>query len=111
MYNLLFEILRPQLPLLFPSFRISVLAGVKPSSVSNSDIIDQPVWQFLSLLAVHSNEEQQQALVGGLRDMILENVISANKGFADSEESRRLRLANVNLLLHALGLDASQISM
>ncbi|PIL24946.1 hypothetical protein GSI_12833 [Ganoderma sinense ZZ0214-1] len=111
MFSLLFEILRPHFPLLFPSFRLSVLAGVNPSSIPNSDVLDQPVWQFLSLLAVHANEEQQQALVGGLRDMILENVISASKGFADSEESRRLRLANVNLLLHALGLDASQISV
>nr|VWO94664.1 MDR efflux pump ABC3 [Ganoderma boninense] len=111
MFSLLFEILRPHFPLLFPSFRLSMLAGVNPSNIPNSDVIDQPVWQFLSLLAVHANEEQQQALVGGLRDMILENVISANKGFADSEESRRLRLANVNLLLHALGLDASQISV
>lgn len=111
MFSLLFEILRPQFPLLFPSFRLSLLAGVSPSNIPNSDAIDQPIWQFLSLLAVHANEEQQQALVGGLRDMILENVVSASKGFADSEDSRRLRLANVNLLLHALGLDASQISV
>ena len=111
MYDLLFDYLRPHLHLLFPSVRLGMLAAVSFITVPNADVIDQPVWQFLATLAVHANEEQQQALVGGLRDMILENVVSASKGFADSEDSRRLRLANVNLLLHALGLDASQISV
>ena len=111
MYNLLFDLLRPQLHLLFPSVRLSLLAGVNFTSIPNADSIDQPVWQFLSTLALHANEEQQQALVTGLRDIVLENVASATKGYADSEESRRLRLANVNIFLHALGLDASQITL
>lgn len=109
MYNLLFDLLRPHLHLLFPSVR---LGGVNFYNVPNADVIDQPVWQFLATLAVHANEEQQQTLVTSLREIVLENVATATKGWsADSEERRRLRLANVNLFLHALGLDSSQINL
>ena len=111
MYNLLFDLLRPRLHLLFPSVRISLVTGVSFTQVPNADVLDQPVWEFLSTFALFANEEQQQALVTGLREIVLENVASATKGYADSEESRRLRLANVNIFLHALGLDASQITL
>ena len=90
MYNLLFDLLRPHLHLLFPSVR---LGGVNFYNVPNADVIDQPVWQFLATLAVHANEEQQQTLVTSLREIVLENVATATKGWsADSEERRRLRL-------------------
>ena len=56
--------------------------------------------------------KQQQALVGGLREVVLENVASATKGWgADSDDQRRLRLANVNAFLRSFGLDASQIQL
>ncbi|CDO73306.1 hypothetical protein BN946_scf185008.g68 [Trametes cinnabarina] len=110
LYNHLFELLRPHLPLLFPSVRLSMLSGVNFTSIPNSDVIDQPVWQFFASLACSANDTQQQVLVGGLRDVVLENVTTATKGMGlESEERRRLRLANVNLFLHALGLDSSQI--
>ncbi|KAI0741955.1 topoisomerase II-associated protein PAT1 [Daedaleopsis nitida] len=112
MYTLLFDLLRPQLHLLFPSVRLSLVEGVNFYQVPNADTIDQPVWQFLATLAVHADEEQQQALVTGLREIVLENVATATKGWGtDSEERRRLRLANVNIFLHALGLDSSQINL
>ncbi|KAI0664219.1 topoisomerase II-associated protein PAT1 [Cubamyces menziesii] len=112
LYNHLFELLRPQLVLLFPSVRLSMLSGVNFTSVPNADVIDQPVWQFLASLACSADETQQQALVTGLRDIVLENVTTATKGIGlESEERRRLRLANVNLFLHALGLDSSQIAV
>ncbi|OSD05523.1 hypothetical protein PYCCODRAFT_1362112 [Trametes coccinea BRFM310] len=110
LYNHLFELLRPHLPLLFPSVRLSMLSGVNFTNIPNSDAIDQPVWQFFASLACSANDAQQQVLVGGLRDVVLENVTTATKGLGlESEEQRRLRLANVNLFLHALGLDSSQI--
>ena len=112
MYNLLFDMLRPQLHLLFPSVRLALKANTNVANVPNADVIDQPIWQFLATLAVHANEEQQQALVAGLREIVLENVATATKGWGDdSEERRRLRLANANLFLHALGLDSSQITL
>lgn len=113
MYALLFDLLTPQLPLLFPSVRLSMISGTSFVSVPNADVIDQPVWQFLSTLALHANEEQQQVLVAALREIVLENVATATRGVGgvESEERRRLRLANVNLFLHALGLDSSQITL
>ena len=112
MYNLLFDLLRPRLHLLFPSVRISLVTGVSFTQVPNADVLDQPVWEFLSTFALFANEEQQQALVGGLREVVLENVATANKGWgSDSDEQLRLRLANVNAFLRSFGLDASQIQM
>ncbi|KAI8996589.1 topoisomerase II-associated protein PAT1 [Trametes punicea] len=112
LYNHLFELLGPQLSLLFPSVRLSMLSGVNFTSIPNSDVIDQPVWQFFASLACSANDSQQQALVTGLRELVLENVTTATKGIGlESEERRRLRLSNVNLFLHALGLDSSQIAV
>lgn len=112
LYNHLFELLRPQLHVLFPSVRLSMLSGINFTNVPNADVIDQPVWQFFASLACSANDTQQSVLVTGLRDIVLENVTTATKGLGvESEERRRLRLANVNLFLHALGLDSSQIAV
>ena len=76
-----------------------------------SDSIDQPVWQFLAALALHGNIEQHHVLVATLREKILNNVLSVNKGWVQDEEERQTKLANVNLFLHAVNLDSSQIAM
>lgn len=61
-----------------------------------TDTLDQPIWNFLATFAVHSSMEQQQILVTILRDKVLENVISASKGWNAEENTKRL--ANVNLV-------------
>ncbi|KAJ1023154.1 hypothetical protein NDA16_003307 [Ustilago loliicola] len=81
----------------------------------NVDLEDEPSWNLMAALAVSSTMEQQQVLVQELRDKILENVISAKEwqkrnGGAGGEEID-IRIRNVNLLLHALNLDAAQISV
>jgi len=109
MFDHLFQLLAPHLLLLFPSTRIH-----KPESVNNqtrTDVIDQPVWQFLAALALHAVVEQHHILVSTLREKILDNVLSVNKGWVHDEDERRTKLANVNLFLHALNLDSSQIAM
>lgn len=73
--------------------------------------MDQPVWQFLAALALQASGEQQQILVTSLREMVLENVTTATKGWVTDAEQRRMRLANVNIFLHALGLDSTQIAV
>lgn len=73
--------------------------------------MDQPVWQFLAALALHASPEQQQILVTSLREKVLENVTSVTKGWVADAEEGQTKLANVNLFLHALGLDSSQIAM
>ena len=115
MFDHLFQLLHPNLLYLFPSTRITAaLAALPPNSPvppMHTEALDQPVWQFLAALALHATNEQQQALVTSLREKVLENVASANKGWVADEDERRAKLGNVNLFLHALGLDSSQISI
>ena len=115
MFDHLFQLLHPNLLFLFPSTRIAeALATLPPNSAvlpMHTEALDQPVWQFLAALALHATNEQQQALVTALREKVLENVASANKGWVADEDERRAKLGNVNLFLHALGLDSSQISI
>ncbi|KAK0467322.1 topoisomerase II-associated protein PAT1 [Desarmillaria tabescens] len=75
------------------------------------DIIDRPVWQFLAALALHALPEQQPILVHSLREKVLENVVSAKKGWVSDEQERRAKLHNVDLFLSALGLSSSQIDL
>ncbi|KAJ2927810.1 hypothetical protein H1R20_g9280, partial [Candolleomyces eurysporus] len=113
MFDHLFQLLAPHLLLLFPSTRIAHtnITGQPPAVPSSIDIVDQPVWQFLAALALHAVTEQHQILVTSLREKVLDNVFSVNKGWVVDEEERQTKLANVNLFLHALGLDSSQIAM
>ncbi|KAF8216307.1 topoisomerase II-associated protein PAT1 [Mycena galopus ATCC 62051] len=110
-FDQFFVLLTPHLLQLFPSSRITLPAHHPPSAALAVDIIDQPVWQFLAALALQAVQEQHQVLVTSLRDKVLENVLSANKGWVADEDERRTKLANVNLFLHALGLDSSQIAL
>ncbi|KAI0704296.1 topoisomerase II-associated protein PAT1 [Cytidiella melzeri] len=111
LFNQLFILLSPHLLFLFPSVRQAVTNNVPLANVPNSDEVDQPVWQFLAILAAHAAVEQQQILVSAVKERVLESVASANKGHGiKSEEERVKRLANVNIFLHALGLDSSQIT-
>ena len=114
MFDHLFQLLHPNLLYLFPSTRMATaLAPLPPNSIPlrHTEALDQPVWQFLAALALHATNEQQQALVTALREKVLENVASASKGWVADEDERRAKLGNVNLFLHALGLDSSQISI
>ncbi|KAH9812614.1 topoisomerase II-associated protein PAT1 [Melampsora americana] len=77
---------------------------------SGLDLEDEPVWQLMATLAVSTDSDGQQALVGGLRDKVLENVMAVGKNWV-SDEIGSLKIRNVNLLLHALGLDASMINL
>ncbi|KAI9220009.1 topoisomerase II-associated protein PAT1 [Blastocladiella britannica] len=75
---------------------------------------DAHVWQFLASLAVAASVEQQTMLVTEVRERILSNVVAGELGAAGTSSSTAADKAeravyNVNLFLHALGLDASQI--
>ncbi|TFK25645.1 hypothetical protein FA15DRAFT_341353 [Coprinopsis marcescibilis] len=113
MFDHLFQLLAPHFMLLFPSTRIAHtnITGQPPAIPTSIDIVDQPVWQFLAALALHAVTEQHQLLVTALREKVLDNVLSVNKGWVSDEEERQTKLANVNLFLHALGLDSSQIAL
>jgi DNA topoisomerase 2-associated protein PAT1 len=105
-FDHLFQSLAFHFLLLFPSTHS---ASSAQTSHAQADLTDQPVWQFFAALALHAGSEQQHTLVTTLREKILDNVSSVNKGWIRDDEERQTKLANVNLLLHALGLDSSQI--
>jgi DNA topoisomerase 2-associated protein PAT1 len=109
MFDHMFQLLAPHLPSLFPSTRMAV--NTPPGLVRPVDQADQPVWQLLAAVALHAATEQHHVLVAALREKILDNVLSVNKGWVATEDERQTKLANVNLFLHALGLDSSQIAM
>ncbi|KZT43122.1 hypothetical protein SISSUDRAFT_1040559 [Sistotremastrum suecicum HHB10207 ss-3] len=111
LYDRLFHVLSSHLVDFFPSTR---LAAAMPFGIDYyldpniTDVLDLPVWRFLAAFAVHASMEQQQILVVRLREKVLDNVVSASKG---TEIEYRRRLDNVDLFLHALGLDSSQINI
>lgn len=108
MFNTLFHIIAPHLLLLFPSTRAAAIGGTNFVTTPQHDVADQQVWQLLAAIALHASLEQQQYLVATLREKILENVVSANRDWTGNEDSA-IKLANVNIFLHALGLDSSQV--
>ncbi|CAD6884028.1 unnamed protein product [Tilletia laevis] len=128
-FNLLFHRLSSPgvLPSLFPSARphfdstpFSLLSGSMDDAAA-----DEPVWNLCAALAVSASMEQQQVLVQELRERILENVFKAREvgrrrvellgasgpGAGEEIDATDVRIRNVNLLLHALNLDATQITI
>ncbi|EJD07401.1 uncharacterized protein FOMMEDRAFT_100603 [Fomitiporia mediterranea MF3/22] len=107
----LYHIFGPFLLSLFPSSRIPTLRTSAGVLTVDADLLDQPVWKFLATFALHADNEQQQVLVSTLREKILDNVLAVNKGFITDEAEQNLKITNVNIFLHALGLDSSQITV
>ncbi|KAG0279694.1 hypothetical protein BGZ95_000484 [Linnemannia exigua] len=71
---------------------------------------DVHVWRFLAAMAVGATVDQQHVLVTEVREQVLDNVIAAQTTRLSPEKAAQ-RIGNVNLFLHALGLDASQVSV
>ncbi|KAG9223720.1 hypothetical protein CCMSSC00406_0004939 [Pleurotus cornucopiae] len=111
MFDHLFQLLTPHLLALFSSTRLAPLLPQGTQVGIAMDELDQQTWQFLAALALHASPEQHQVLVASLREKILHNVVSINKGWVTDEEETRLKLANVNIFLNAIGLDSSQITL
>ncbi|PLW07966.1 hypothetical protein PCANC_24283 [Puccinia coronata f. sp. avenae] len=125
-FNQLFNHLSSDFASLFPSTRLagaSSLADALPTQSaadslemnqkymrSGIDLEDEPVWQLMAALAVSTDADGQQTLVGGLRGKVLENVIAVSKKSVP-DEIGAMKIRNVNLMLHALGLDASMIKL
>lgn len=88
LYNRLFDVVEPVLPILFPG------------SINDTD--DMYIWQFLAAMGVGASPEQQQRLVIGVKDRVMETV---NVSKALPADMASARLANVNLFMRAIGLD------
>lgn len=88
LYNRLFDSVEPVLPFVFPG------------SVNDGD--DVYVWQFLAAMGVGASPEQQQRLVLGVKDRVMETVAVSK---ALPAEIASVRLGHVNLFMRAIGLD------
>ncbi|KAK3721013.1 DNA topoisomerase 2-associated protein pat1 [Vermiconidia calcicola] len=90
LYSRLFDTIEPVLPYIFPT----------DTNVSASD--DVYVWQFLAAMGVGASPDQQQRLVLGVKERVMETV-----GVSQSlpAEMRERRLGEVNLFMRAIGLD------
>jgi DNA topoisomerase 2-associated protein PAT1 len=88
LYNRLFDLLEPSLPYIF----------TQPIDAGD----DVYVWQFLAAIGTQADPDQQQRLVIGVKDRVMEAVGTA-KTLPD--EVGRPRLDNVNLFMKAIGLD------
>ncbi|KAI9673059.1 MAG: hypothetical protein M1829_004373 [Trizodia sp. TS-e1964] len=87
-YNSLFDAIEPYLGHLFPG------------SVNSGE--DMYVWQFLAALGVGANAEQQQRLVMGVKDRVMETVTQSK---TLPPEMSAQKLGNVNLFMRSIGLD------
>ncbi|TID25851.1 topoisomerase ii associated protein [Venturia nashicola] len=88
LYTDLFALIEPSLPHVFPG------------SVVDAD--DVHVWQFLASMGVGASPDQQQRLVLGVKERVMETV-----GVSRTlpKEMGEVRLGNVNLFMRAIGLD------
>lgn len=71
---------------LFPSSRLAAALPFGVAQYQSLDVLrpgvdseDEPVWRFLASMAVCADAEQQQTLVTGVRDKVIENVRSARE--------------------------------
>ncbi|RMZ87710.1 hypothetical protein DV736_g5063, partial [Chaetothyriales sp. CBS 134916] len=91
-YNKFFHALEPLFPLIFPG------------PVNSAD--DMYVWQFLAAVGIGADPQQQQRLVIGVKDRVMETV-SQSKTLPP--EMSAARLGNVNLFMRAIGLDVEML--
>ncbi|KAG8887388.1 hypothetical protein FRB98_009698 [Tulasnella sp. 332] len=92
---------------LFPSRRLASAAASHP--IPNIDLADQIVWQFLAALSAIGTQQQQMSVVAEVREMILQNVQAVHNGWVVDQDEAALKLANVDILLRAIGLDHTML--
>jgi len=90
LYNTLFDTAEPVLPHLFPPWA---------SLQSDEDVY---VWQFLASMGAGASPEQQQRLVLGVKERVMETVAV---GRSLPGEMGAQRLGHVNLFMRSIGLD------
>lgn len=88
LYNQLFDKVEPVLPYLFPG--------------TVNDTNDRYVWHFLAAMGAGANPEQQQRLVLGVKDRVLDSVAISKTLPPDMAAER---LETVNTFMKAIGLD------
>lgn len=88
LYTRLFDVIETCLPAIFTT------------NINDTD--DVYVWQFLAAMGVGASPEQQQRLVLGVKERVMDTVAA---GRALPKELSVVRLGHVNLFMRAIGLD------
>lgn len=119
----LLQTLLPHLPELFPSSQAQKVAfgpgayflggegaagQLSEKEGMELERREAEVWGLAAALAVNAPEDQQTNLVGALREKIL-HTVQAGRDPHTAPARAELKLRNVNMFLHGLGLDASMI--
>ncbi|KAL1410077.1 DNA topoisomerase 2-associated protein pat1 [Vanrija albida] len=120
----LLHLVMPHLPELFPSSQAQKFAfgpgayllggdaaGAKQFNEKEGMEMERreaETWAFAAALAVNAPEGEQTNLVAALREKILHTVQAARDPHTPRARAE-LKLRNVNMFLHGLGLDASMI--
>ncbi|EPX72552.1 topoisomerase II-associated deadenylation- dependent mRNA-decapping factor [Schizosaccharomyces octosporus yFS286] len=94
-FNGLFDCLKDHFATVFPP----------PNARAYAD--ESYPWEFLAACATAASSDQHFVLVSETRDRVLDNIITSKRS---PEEIAVVRIANVNLFLNAMGLDARQLS-
>ena len=94
-YNKFFDSLEPLLGEMFPG------------PVNSGD--DMYVWQFLAAVGIGASPEQQQRLVIGVKERVMETVKYARGVMGRTGGEGERRLGNVNLFMRAIGLDVEML--
>ncbi|KAI8095121.1 topoisomerase II-associated protein PAT1-domain-containing protein [Gilbertella persicaria] len=111
LYGHLFNGLKGRYLSIFPSLYYLVpLNPNTPMMQLSLAVDDMYVWQFLAAMAVGASMDQQHILVTEVRDRVMDNIVLAKRNRLPLDQATH-RISNVNLFLHALGLDASQVSV
>ncbi|EMC91517.1 hypothetical protein BAUCODRAFT_38626 [Baudoinia panamericana UAMH 10762] len=104
LYNRLFDTVEPVLPYIFPPPSASTTTS-SASTLDSQASDDVHVWQFLAAMGVGASPDQQQRLVLGVKEKVMETV-GAAKALPETEaEVKDRRLGEVNLFMRAIGLD------
>jgi DNA topoisomerase 2-associated protein PAT1 len=93
-FNRLFDLAEPALPYLF--------TPGSAGSASIHDADDMHIWQFLAAMGAGATPDQQQRLVMGVKDRVMDTITVSR---ALPPELKERRLGNVNLFMRAIGLD------
>ena len=80
------------------------LGQIFPGAVNSGE--DMYVWQFLAAVGSGATPDQQQRLVLGVKDRVMETVQQSK---ALPAEISNVRLGNVNLFMTAIGLDVNML--
>jgi hypothetical protein len=103
----LLHTLAPHMLYMFASVRI---AGSPAYNMQLHCAMDTRTWQFLTIFAALCGPDSYPIFITSLREKIVGDVRAVKEGHVVDAEESHLMLQNLNMLLHVMNLDSSQIN-